>query len=132
MGVLDAAILKRARRKGAAPLGEIEAEAFDVLLSHPAGTAAVQRRVDAAISTSSTVAICESIAGVWGRLSAPGSVASLKGYTARRALGGAIAGPRVAFKYARQLVGGSWKDDDFKKAQKRHAEFIADGDPDHL
>lgn len=50
----------------------------------------------------------------------------------RRALGGAIAGPGVAFKNARQYFGGSWKEDDFKKAQKRHAEFLACGDADLL
>lgn len=115
---------KAARRKGALPLADIEASAFDALLTHPVCKEAVQKQIDAAIDES---AIRQSFAGVWGRLSSPSVVGSTHGFPLRRALGAAIAGPGVTFKKAREFSGGALKQPAFIDAQKRRADFLSGG-----
>eukprot|EP00903_Cladosiphon_okamuranus_P005789 g5736.t1 len=127
LSTVDTMTQKAARRKGAQPLSDIQASVFNGILSHPVCTAEVQKRIDAAVKESSTEAVRQSIADVWGKLSSPGMVASNFGWPIRRALGAAMAGPGVTFKAARQFCGGSLKQDSFAKAQKRRAEFMAGG-----
>ena len=87
----------------------------------------VQKKIDAAVNESSTAPIRQSFAGVWGQLSLPGVVASAQGFPLRRALSAAIAGPGVTFKKAREFSGGALKESVFNKAQKRRADFLAEG-----
>ncbi|CAM9447743.1 unnamed protein product, partial [Hapterophycus canaliculatus] len=114
------------------PFSDVESTVVAGILAHPACKKVVQAKVDAAMNNSATDAIRRAYAGTWKRISEPGVVAAKEGFPLRRTLGAAIAGPGVAFKTARKFCGGSWKEEDFRKAQKRRADFLQEGQPELL
>lgn len=127
--VVSAICRKAARRKGGAPLAEIQKTAFDAILSHPRCKVAIQERCEAFAAKLNLDTIRDSFAEVWECLSKPSVVATIEGFGLRRALAAAMAGPRVSFRVAKRFLRGALARKSFQAASQRRAKFMDENVP---